>query len=55
MASGDAEQLKVGIDFAIQQVADLIKQEACGLHFYVLNKSKSTAKVLEAINDQNDR
>lgn len=49
-ANSDEAQLDVGIEFATQQVDELKTHGVCGLHFYVLNKSKSTAKVLEAIN-----
>lgn len=48
-AETDREQLEVGIDFATQQVSELLQQQVCGLHFYVLNKSESTSRVLEAL------
>jgi len=49
-ASDSAEQLQIGIDFATQQVAELLEHQVCGLHFYVLNKSESTSKILENLN-----
>ena len=38
-----------GIDFATEQCNNLIKNGVCGLHFYTLNKSYSTAKILDNI------
>lgn len=48
-AESDHEQLEIGIDFATRQVAELLEQDVCGLHFYVLNKSESTSRVLRAL------
>lgn len=38
-----------GIEFASAQCRDLIKNNVDGLHFYTLNKSYSTSKILENI------
>ena len=38
-----------GIDYATKQCLDLIKNGVKGLHFYTLNKSYSTAKILDNI------
>lgn len=38
-----------GVDFATQQCEDLIKNNVKGLHFFTLNKSYSTAKILDNI------
>ncbi len=47
----DAEwQFQVGVDFARQQVAELLKAGAPGMHFYVLNKSAATSQVLDGVN-----
>ena len=47
---GDAEeQFKVGVDFAIGQVNELVQQGVAGLHFYVLNKSQAASAVLSAV------
>ena len=37
------------MQYAIQQVRELIAAGIPGLHFYVLNKSEATAAVLRAI------
>lgn len=42
-------QFEVGVEFAIRQIQDLIAHGIPGLHFYVLNKSQATTKLLEAI------
>jgi methylenetetrahydrofolate reductase (NADPH) len=42
-------QFEVGVEFATQQVQDLIDHGACGVHFYVLNKSDATAAVLRSV------
>jgi methylenetetrahydrofolate reductase (NADPH) len=42
-------QLQVGVDFAIQQVHELVERGVAGLHFYVLNKSEATSAVLRAL------
>ncbi|HWB11207.1 MAG TPA: methylenetetrahydrofolate reductase [NAD(P)H] [Pirellulales bacterium] len=44
-----AEQFEVGVDFATRQVQELIDGEVPGVHFYVLNKSPATARVLRAV------
>lgn len=41
-------QFKVGVEFAQEQVAELLKSNVPGVHFYVLNKSQATAEVLKA-------
>ncbi len=46
---GDEWQFQVGVEFAAQQVQNLVDQGALGLHFYVLNKSQATAAVLDAV------
>lgn len=43
------DQLEIGIQFATRQVEELLAQDVCGVHFYVLNKSVSTARILEAL------
>jgi methylenetetrahydrofolate reductase (NADPH) len=41
-------QQKVGVEFAQEQVAELLRQGVPGVHFYVLNKSEATSEVLRA-------
>jgi methylenetetrahydrofolate reductase (NADPH) len=42
-------QFEVGVEQAITQTEDLIRQGVAGLHYYVLNRSNATARILEAI------
>ncbi len=41
-------QYQVGVDFATQQVCELVQHQVPGLHFYVLNKSHAAMAVLKA-------
>ena len=41
-------QYQVGVDFATQQVRELVQEGIPGMHFYVLNKSPATLAVLKA-------
>lgn len=42
-------QFQAGVDQATRQVAELLDRGVPGIHFYVLNKSAATAKVLEGV------
>ncbi len=42
-------QFEVGVDQATRQVQELIDAGVPGIHFYVLNKSQATARVLNAV------
>lgn len=42
-------QFQVGVDFATQQVQELLDHGIPGIHFYVLNKSPATSAVLKAV------
>ena len=42
-------QFQVGVEFATQQVQELLERGVAGLHFYVLNKSQATSSVLRAV------
>lgn len=42
-------QIGVGINHAIRQVQDLMSGNIPGIHFYVLNRSHATSKVLKAV------
>ena len=43
------DQFEVGVEFATAQVQGLLDQGVPGLHFYVLNKSPATCRVLRAV------
>jgi methylenetetrahydrofolate reductase (NADPH) len=42
-------QFEVGVEFAARQAADLVAADIPGMHFYVLNKSEATSRVLEEL------
>lgn len=39
----------IGVNYAIQQCRDLLKNSVDGLHFYTLNKSKATVEICKAL------
>lgn len=41
--------LNVGIDFAVEQCAGLLKQGVSGLHFYTMNRGKSTTEIINRL------
>jgi len=43
-------QREVGIEHASKQVQELIDHKVAGIHFYVLNKSRATATILQNVN-----
>lgn len=43
-------QFEVGVEFAIQQTTALIEAGVPGIHYYVLNQSPATSRILEAVN-----
>ena len=42
---------QIGIDHAINQCRELLQNNAPGIHFYTLNRSKATLAILEKIRD----
>ncbi len=51
-AAGDDEaaQFEAGVEFATRQVRELLDSGVPGIHFYVLNKSPATVRVLREVN-----
>jgi methylenetetrahydrofolate reductase (NADPH) len=45
----EAWQFDVGVDFAVGQVQELLSEGVEGIHFYVLNKSQATCRVLDSV------
>jgi methylenetetrahydrofolate reductase (NADPH) len=43
----DDATVEFGIDYATQHCEDLLRAGAPGLHFYTLNKSRSTTAILK--------
>ena len=49
--NGDDEACaEFGIEYATRQCTELLRHDAVGLHFYTLNKARSTAQVLRNLN-----
>lgn len=46
---GSEGQFEVGVEFAMRQAAELVAAGVPGIHFYVLNKSEATERVLNGI------
>jgi methylenetetrahydrofolate reductase (NADPH) len=42
-------QFEVGVRQAIAQTEELLKEGVAGIHFYVLNRSRATCQILEAV------
>ena len=45
----EAAQFEAGVDYAARQVEELVAEGVPGVHFYVLNKSPATVRVLEHV------
>ncbi len=47
---GDAEKVReIGVDHAVTQCRELLARGAPGIHFYTLNRSRATVRILEAL------
>ncbi len=46
---GSPEQLALGVEFATRQVQELVDWGVPGLHFYVLNRSEATCRILTQV------
>lgn len=53
--SSDAMVENVGVHWATEQVRDLINNGVRGVHFYTLNKSKTTLKIYESLGVKSSR
>jgi len=54
VADADKETvLQTGIDFAVDQCRDLLRQGVPGLHFYTMNRSKSTGEIIDRLKGEN--
>lgn len=49
-AGDDAACAEFGIDYATRQCDELLRGQAAGLHFYTLNKARSTVQILRNLN-----
>ncbi len=48
-ADNETGQFDVGVDFATRQVQELLDAGVPGVHFYILNKSQATSRVLNGV------
>ncbi len=52
--AGDKDAvLNLGIDFATEQCRGLLKQGVSGLHFYTMDRSKSTSEIIKRLKQEN--
>jgi methylenetetrahydrofolate reductase (NADPH) len=49
LGADDAAAAEYGIDYAARQCEELLREGAPGIHFYTLNKARSTCAVLERL------
>jgi len=47
LAEDDEAVTQYGIEYATRQVDELLRQGAPGIHFYTLNKTRSTTQILK--------
>ncbi len=46
------EVYKIGLDFAVEQSHDLLENDAPGLHFFTLNKSRSSVEIYKSLAEE---
>jgi methylenetetrahydrofolate reductase (NADPH) len=51
VADDPAAAAQLGIDHAVAQCRDLLRQGACGFHFYTLNRATAVRAILEQLED----
>ena len=47
--NNEADQFEAGVELAARQVEELVARGVPGIHFYVLNKSPATVRVLQHV------
>jgi methylenetetrahydrofolate reductase (NADPH) len=50
-SKGAADTLRIGVEYAVVQCAELLDAGVAGLHFYTLNRNQSTELILDQIGD----
>jgi methylenetetrahydrofolate reductase (NADPH) len=54
LANADKDDvLNFGIDLAVEQCLGLLKNGVAGLHFYTMNRSKSTTEIIKRLRQKN--
>jgi len=54
LAQADKDEvLNFGIDFAVEQCRELLQKGVAGLHFYTMNRSKSTTEIITRLQQKN--
>ncbi|HEY8344726.1 MAG TPA: methylenetetrahydrofolate reductase [NAD(P)H] [Bacillota bacterium] len=48
-ADSPEETEKIGIDFAVSQISDLLQNGVHGIHLYTMNKAKQAQKIMESL------
>jgi len=47
LGDNDADVTEFGIEFATRQCADLLRQGVPGIHFYTLNRTEPTTRIVQ--------